>query len=297
MRNERRKHIKSVVALIPMRTRAWLGCIGIVAAASACGASLAEVPTGPPLPLPVGPLPITIPAWYGTAIGAKVLRLEASRGERFGNLVTRSFSCGNGEPAGRDSDEGWAQMDLAEGFGDPVASDTRPRVCIYYPEPSAPPRSLVRPRRLPSGVLEGEVWHFFFTEVKPIPSDAAFLLEDGVIIVAHGAAVAPTRAMLAARPSRPPPLGIPPDIERWKYSEWWGTPSLKWTHRDGSTGSATVFASEGAARSAAAQTARFTALLPSAHLERNWVSGTVWYSSAPPEGGRDAGAPTRSSRQ
>lgn len=178
--------------------------------ALACAEPRAPLAEGPPAS-PQPPGAALFGDWHVAALGAPPDGVEASRGD--------IAKCYIGVPPGRAELDlklrrGWAQVDTVWGPSRRDGSRIG-QVCILHPPPGSVPHLLRSVRPLPSGALEGtlvEVSGAWLVDESVAPDGATFLLASGVVVVARGTALAPTRALLARSAAPPAPLPMAPEV-------------------------------------------------------------------------------------
>lgn len=255
----------------------------------ACAPAIGEAPR---TPLPEGPraspLPEGVPplsAWHQAVLGAAPEAASASL------AGIASCSVSTKEPLAEldlKLRRGWAQIDTVWLVNRPGV-DTAAQVCVFHPPAGAVPHALRNVRPLPSGVLEGtlvEVSGKWLTEETVVSDGATFLLAGGVVVVARGTALAPTRALLDRDPAPPPPLPMTADVSFWTY--WFTstpTPRLHWRLRGGTRVERQTYRSPAEAADAASRShavfSRMEQQTPEPRRTRVWWHGTEMFELSP----------------
>lgn len=261
--------------------------LGLSLFVAACAPALGE---GPLTPLPEGPqaspFPAEVPplsAWQQDALGAAPEAASAS--------LADIASCGVSTNAPLPELDlklrrGWAQVDTVWAGSRPGV-DTTAQVCVFHPPAGAVPHMLRNVRPLPSGVLEGtlvEVSGKWLTEETVVQDGATFLLAGGVVVVARGTALPPTRALLARQAAPPAPLPMTTDVTYW-ISWFTPNPRLLWHLRGGTRVERRTYGSPTEAADAASRSqavfARMEQQTPEPRRTRVWWHGAEMFQMSP----------------
>jgi hypothetical protein len=270
------------------KSRLKRAVLGLALLVGACAPAFGE---GPLTPLPEGPraspLPAGVPplsAWHQAALGTAPEAASASLADIASCIVSTKTPLPELDLGLR---RGWAQVDTVWA-GSRTGADTTAQVCVFHPPAGAVPHLLRNVRPLPSGVLEGtlvEVSGEWLTEETVVQDGATFLLAGGVVVVARGTALLPTRALLARQAAPPAPLPMDTDVAYWTL--WFtSTQRLVWRLRGGTHVRRETYGSPAEAADAASRSqavfSRIEQETPEPRRTRVWWHGAEMFELSPP---------------